>query len=420
VLAVGLTAAAYIAIRTGRDAVFFTRAGLRQLPAVYLWTQAGLVLAALVHIAAIKRWGARQARTGLFTLAGLAFIAFVPAVAPGHATAMAALFIFVPVVFAALFASAWLLAGDLLEGAEPDLVRRTYTWVAISGMAGGILGGLAGRALAGAVSPRGLVALGGALLLAGAQTCARAHSSQPLPGTPAVPTGTGRAGMQAPAAPHALSWWAWLRHPYARALMVIAGLSSLASLFVEFQFYAAATNTGRSTAAFFANYYIVVGVVSIAVQLAFASLVKPRSGSGIALLVLPAWILGGAGLAALIATLMAQAGFRVAEASLRGSIHQGGWEQAFLPIERARRTEMKVLVDGVVAKVGAAAGALALYAYLSSEANVARAGLSSPWLTWALVAIAALWIAMTVYLRNVGCTIPVPDEPDPLVRLPDS
>ncbi len=37
ILAVGLTAAAYIAIRTGRDAAFFTRTGLQQLPAIYTY-----------------------------------------------------------------------------------------------------------------------------------------------------------------------------------------------------------------------------------------------------------------------------------------------------------------------------------------------------------------------------------------------
>ena len=61
----------------------------------------------------------------LFAAATIA--AFVPFVQPGQPVVMTALFVAVPTLFAAVFAGAWLMAGDLFEGTAPAMIRKIYS-----------------------------------------------------------------------------------------------------------------------------------------------------------------------------------------------------------------------------------------------------------------------------------------------------
>ena len=111
ILAVGVSMMGFISIKTGRDVVFFNQGGLRDLPLVYMLVAMVSVMGAMIHLQAIKRWGARRVRSGVFLSMALLFFCFVPFVDLHHKTAMLALFALVPAAFAALFATAWLLAG---------------------------------------------------------------------------------------------------------------------------------------------------------------------------------------------------------------------------------------------------------------------------------------------------------------------
>ena len=75
VLAVGLSMTSFIMIKTARDAVFFQESGLRQLPLAYIWIAMAAVPAALIHLRALDRWGARRIRTALFFVAAVLFLA---------------------------------------------------------------------------------------------------------------------------------------------------------------------------------------------------------------------------------------------------------------------------------------------------------------------------------------------------------
>ena len=144
-LVVGLSMTGFILIKTGRDAVFFQQSGLFQLPLMYIWIALASLPAAMMHLNAINRWGSRQTRTGLFFFAALVFLGFVPFADADQRFMVSLMFILVPTLFAAVFAGAWLLAGDLLEGADAKNKRSAYSWIGATSMAGGILGGAAGK-----------------------------------------------------------------------------------------------------------------------------------------------------------------------------------------------------------------------------------------------------------------------------------
>ncbi len=78
ILAVGISMVAFISIKTGRDAVFFSQGGLQQLPLSYIWIAFTSILTAMMHFKAMKRWEARRTRSGVLPLTGLIFLALVP------------------------------------------------------------------------------------------------------------------------------------------------------------------------------------------------------------------------------------------------------------------------------------------------------------------------------------------------------
>ncbi|MGQ4810609.1 hypothetical protein NKDENANG_04092 [Candidatus Entotheonellaceae bacterium PAL068K] len=78
ILAVGLSMASFIMIKTGRDGVFFQENGLRHLPMAYVWIATVAVPSALLHLGALGRWGARKTQTVLFYLTAVLFLMSVP------------------------------------------------------------------------------------------------------------------------------------------------------------------------------------------------------------------------------------------------------------------------------------------------------------------------------------------------------
>ena len=141
ILAVTLTTAGFITLKTGRDALYFQEDALSQLPWAYIWMAIASMPAAMIHLRSMSRWGPRKTRTGAFLLSALLLLTTVPLLAPENRLVVSALFVLIPTVFSALFAGAWLLAGDLLEGSPRSELAWAYSRIGAGSMIGGILGG---------------------------------------------------------------------------------------------------------------------------------------------------------------------------------------------------------------------------------------------------------------------------------------
>ena len=281
ILAVGLSMVSFIMIKTGRDGVFFQDDGLRQLPMAYIWIAVVAVPAAILHLYALERWGARRTRTVLFGLTAGLFLAFAPFVHPAYSIMMTILFILVPTCFAAVFAAAWLLASDLLEGAAPDLLRQVYTRIGAASMLGGIVGGVLSKAVTTYLEPPYLLVSGALVLLVAGLVVARAHRHNPIQhlslARPNEPE-------PAPATRFADSSSVLIKHTYVRVLIGISVVASIAALYIDFQFYATATLSGRNNPQFFANFYIILNTLSLAIQLFVAPRLQAKlglSGAGV-------------------------------------------------------------------------------------------------------------------------------------------
>jgi ATP/ADP translocase len=392
-LSLGFTTLAFIVAKTGRDALFFQGSGgLLQLPLVYINIGAASLPLALIFVKAMRVWGARPARIGVFLLAAGVLAAAAPFLEPGDNQLLLAVFIFIPAIFGLLFASLWLLATDIFEKTEKREAARAFSRIGAGTLAGGMVGGLIAKGLAPYLDPKWLILLGAVIILGVVSLILHIHNLFPT-NIVAKKDGDKRAGFLTP-----------LTNNYSLTLLFISMTGALAGLLIDFQFYAAAASANmgsKGNTSFFANFYILLNFMSLLLQLFATPRIQDRVGLRGGLMVLPVALIGAASFATAAATALSRSVLRVTEGGLRSSVHRSIWEQAFIPLDSTERSAVKLAVDGIGARVAEIAGAVAILLWLKQAAS--QGGLPMPldtsWLVWFTLATVAIWLVITQKLR---------------------
>src|ERR1051325_6769055 len=162
----GLTTLAFIVAKTGRDALFFQGSGgLLQLPLIYINIAGASLPLALIFVKAMKTWGARPARLGILWTAAGVLAAAAPFLRAGDNTLLLIIFMFIPAIFGLVFASLWLLASDIFETTEKKFAARAFSKIGAGTLAGGMIGGLVSKAVAGHVDAKWLIFLGAIVIV---------------------------------------------------------------------------------------------------------------------------------------------------------------------------------------------------------------------------------------------------------------
>lgn len=391
-LSLGAVTAAFIMAKTGRDALFFHgTGGLLQLPLVYMNIAMASLPLALLFVKAMKLWGARRARVGVLSLASLVLAAAAPFLRPGDNILMIAIFMFIPAIFGLLFASLWLLASDLFENADKKVAARAFGKIGASTLAGGMIGGVISKGLAPHVSANWLVLLASVIIFAVVILVRSIHRRFP---SQTFAKDRKQFGFLAP-----------LKNNYVLTLLFISMTGALAGLLIDFQFYAAAATAhmgSERNTNFFANFYILLNFSSLLLQLFATPAIQDRVGLRGGLMVLPIALIGGAGFATAAATALSLSVLRVTEGGLRSSIHRSIWEQAFIPVAGTERSSVKLVVDGVAARIAEALGAVAILLWLRQVAphGILPSTLDTRWLTWATLSVVFIWLVITRNLRE--------------------
>ena len=206
-----------------------------------------------------------------------------------------------------------------------------------------------------------------------------------------------------------------LKQRYSLLLLAVAVIAALAGVLIEFQFYLTAAmsgNSGRQNASFFANVYLVLNGMALAVQLYLMPRLQSAIGVSGSLLVLPGVLLGGAAAVLATASSATRSALRVAEGGLKSSIYRANWEQAYLPLSRAQRTVAKLLVDGAGTRLGEGFAATLLYLWLhrmmAGSMSEAR---RNAFVTALLLGALVVWIALTRVLGgNIAAAAAAPRE----------
>ena len=405
----GLLTLSFILTKTGRDALFFQGEGLFQLPMAYMLIGVSAFPAAFLFVQGMKTWGARPARVGILIFASVVLAGFVPFLKPQHYSVLLALFIFIPTIFGILFASVWLLASDLFEKAPMRIASRSFSRIGASSIAGGIVGGFLAKGLAPYVDPRWLVLLGSAVILIVAGVVVKTHQK--------LSTNTSPKKDQTKA--EQITFSSVFSKRYARTLLLISMTGALAGLFIDFQFYAAASSAGmgsKGNANFFANFYIMLSLSSLVIQLFAAPKIQDWVGLRGGLVILPLALLGGATFVTAAATALSRSVLKVTEGGLKASIHRSIWEQAFIPVDSEERSFVKIIVDGIGARVAEAIAATALFLWLlqiqvPGKGMPSISSLDTRWMAWMVLLIVIVWLALTRNLRATVTQKPSVTEP---------
>jgi ATP/ADP translocase len=191
---------------------------------------------------------------------------------------------------------------------------------------------------------------------------------------------------------------------YSLILLSVSMTGALAGILIDFQFYAAAASSNmgpKGNASFFANFYILLNFSSLLVQLFATPKIQNKIGLRGGLMVLPLALTGGATFATAAATALSRSLLRVTEGGLRSSVHRSIWEQAFIPIDAADRSTVKLLVDGIGARVAEAIGAALILFWFSQKvaSEKIEMPLDTRWISWIILATAVSWVLITRALR---------------------
>jgi ATP/ADP translocase len=393
-LALGVTTLAFIVAKTGRDALFFQGSGgLLQLPLIYINIGAASLPLAIVFVKAMKAWGARPARLGVFTLAASVMVLASPFLQPGDSKLLLGIFVLIPAIFALMFASLWLLASDIFDKTEKSLAARAFSKIGAATLAGGMCGGLISKALAPHFDPQWMIFLAGIVIFGAIGLIRHIHGAFPTNISPQRDNPKTKFGFLAP-----------LSNKYAVTLLLISMTGALAGLLIDFQFYAAAASASmgsKGNANFFANFYILLNFSSLLLQLFATPKIQDKVGLRGGLMVLPFALVGGATFATAAATAFSRSVLRVTEGGLRSSVHRSIWEQAFIPVDSTERSSVKIAVDGIAARIAEAIGAVAILVWLKQVVpdGVINMPLDTRWISWLLLVTVAVWLFVTRKLR---------------------
>ncbi|MGH7794803.1 MAG: hypothetical protein ACREQ2_07885 [Candidatus Binatia bacterium] len=392
-LALGLTTLAFITAKTGRDALFFQGSGgLLQLPLIYINIGVASLPLAIIFVKAMKLWGARPARIGVLTLAATMMGSAAPFLESGDNTLMLAMFMFIPAIFGLLFASLWLLASDIFEKTGRRAAARAFSRIGAATLAGGMTGGLISKGVAPFLDPKWLIFSGAVVIFGVVALVRHIHCAFPT-NLAKKDSDNKKSGFLTP-----------LKNKYALTLLFISMTGALAGLLIDFQFYAAAAGAGmgpRGNANFFANFYVLLNFSSLLLQLFATPKIQDKIGLRGGLMVLPLALIGGATFATAAATALSRSVLRVTEGGLRSSVHRSIWEQAFIPVDTAERSSVKIVVDGVAARVAEALGAVAILLWLGQVApgGMLDMPLDTRWMSWVILATVVIWLVITQKLR---------------------
>jgi len=392
-LILGLTTAAFIIAKTGRDALFFQGKGIFQLPVATMTIAAASLPLAILFVKVMKTWGARPARIAIMLFAAGVLILTAPFLQADDSLLLFNVFIFIPAVFGIMFASLWLLASDIFEKTLKPDAARAFSKIGASSLAGGMAGGFIAKGLVPIVEPKWLIFTGALMILAVVGLVIQAHRKFPTNIAPKIDRDNKKSGYFAP-----------LSKPYTITLLFIAMAGALAGLLIDVQFYISATSAGmgsKGNASFFANFYIMLNFSSLLLQLFATPKIQDKIGVAGGLMVLPFALIGGAGFASAAATAFSLAVLRVTEGGLRSSVHRSIWEQAFIPVDSRERSLVKIAVDGVGARIAEGIGAFALFIWVQQVApgGVVSAPLNTLWMAWLTLATVIVWLFITQRLR---------------------
>ena len=372
--------ASHSLLETARDALFLGSVPATRLPWVFLATTALSLSAIRIQLRLTGQLNPRKALSLLTALAGLITLGFFALHRDLGVALVYALYCWSGVIATCLLAQFWGLVGGLFTITQ---AKRLYGTIG----AGSVLGAIFGSGLASLLSR----ALGAQYLL-----CASAAGFFLAAAVPWLFKGESLPRRTEGTTPKFADTLAHVaREPYASRVVLSLFLGSACLTVADFLFKstAAALVPTAELGTFFGSVYFAVNVLSLVCQLGLVGWFLRRASPSAALSLLPL-LLAGTGLGvAIFGSLAAVLAVKVADGTLRHSLHRTATELLFLPFPDDARRYVKAFADVAGQRGGQALAALAILVFTASSAPPRLLGLL-------LAVLAAAWAATAVALRR--------------------
>ena len=371
---------AYYQVKSASRSLLIEHGGSALFP--YAWIASAAVLTAFIGLyhRLVERVSRLYVVLGTLAACIVLLVAFRVALISGSAFAAMAFYVFVDIFSVVLVEQFWSLANTITATEQG---KRSYWFVGTGGLVGGVLGGWTASFL---VETAGLSTEG--LLLSCAATLGLAF---------AVNVGMSRAGVYPPATARppqseaAAGWRALARDRY--LLLIAAALlcAQLAQPLVEFQFISrveAVYTEKDARTAFFGQFFGIMGLVSIAVNMTLTPLVHRLSGAIAGMMVQPVLIAFGSAAFMLSPTLGVVSALKIADRGLSYSINRASKELLYIPVDPVLTYQAKAWIDMLGYRLFKVLGSL----FILLATGWLPVELSVPELGWITFAVCAVWL----------------------------
>jgi AAA family ATP:ADP antiporter len=377
---------AFVAGRSARDALFLSHLGGGPLAWMYIASAVAVALFGLTYSALVADFRPQRAILISSILFALLVAAAWAAEPSGQPWVYATLYVLVEVMGAISVTQFWTMANELFN---PREARRWYALIGAGGTISNVVIGLATIEVARAFGARAVLLLCAALMF-GCGISALFAGSAGKHRLVARSAAKGRTTR----APHALP--KILTSGHLRLVAALTVVTFMAVTIVDFEFKVAAIGSHRadSLAIYFGYFYVVVGLLAVALQVFGSGKLLARIGVIGALAILPLALGAGNLLIALVQKLWAATIAKGADTLFRYSINDATTQMLYLPVPAQWRASSKAFIDGVVKHFAIGLAGMVLLAYRHwSPANSFRIALPT-------VALCAIWVAIVLGLRS--------------------
>ena len=379
---------AYYQVKSASRSLLLEYGGADSFPNAWIASAVVLTLFIGAYHRIVERVSRLNVVLGTLAVCMVLLVAFRVLLSDGGQLAAMAFYVFVDIFSVVLVEQFWSLTNTITGTREG---RRSYWFVATGGLVGGVLGGWVASFL---INTMGVSTEG--LLISCALTLGVAF---------AVNVAMGRAGVypkasvEPPASTALAGWRALTGNRY--VLLIAAALlcAQLAQPLVEFQFISKVQDAypvKDARTAFFGQFFSVMGLVSIAVNMSLTPIVHRMSGAIAGMMVQPILIAFGSAAFMFSPTLGVVSALKIADRGLSYSINRASKELLYIPVDPVLTYQAKAWIDMLGYRLFKVLGSMFILA--ATQWLPVRLGV--PELGWITFAVCALWILVVLQLAR--------------------
>lgn len=389
--------AGHTMLETARDALFLAKMPPSRLAVMYLILAAITLVTSTQMSRLSQRFGPRNALIATLTIGAWA-ATFLRFQAQSSWRVMA-LYIFTGVLAGMLVAQFWLVIGRMFTVSQG---RRVFGPIAAGGVLGAAFGSSAAAGLLMVLRVESLLLFAAGAFVVASVLLTRLPRSSDEPAAVAEKKDIRQSlGLRPKAVERAPM--ADAERKYLRRLGLYVVLGTAASLIADYIFKstAAASVDKAHLGAFFARSYALLNIAALIIQLFVASRLLARLGVAGAIALMPLLMLLACGGSVIVGLGLASALLiRGVDGSLKHSVNRVSTELLYLPLTPLLRERAHLLIDSVIARIAQAGAAALVLLFVTGEAMTGLPLASPRGLTFALGAIAALWLVSAGLVRR--------------------